>query len=79
MVWVMVDTCRPDLDASAMMLPDSSRTQTAGSKVTSGAPTARNTMISMTRMIRTDRSSVSFCALAWEFWLSTALGSWPVR
>ena len=56
-----------------------SSTQTAGSSVTSGAPTARNTMISMTRMIRTDRSSVSFWAWAWEFWLSTALGSCPVR
>ena len=56
-----------------------SSTQTAGSSVTSGAPTARNTMISMTRMIRTERSSVSFCAWAWEFWLSTALGSCPVR
>ncbi len=79
MVWVMVDTCRPALDASAMMAPDISSTQIAGSRVTSGAPTARNTMISMTRMTRTDRSSVSFCAWAWEFWLSTALGSCPVR
>ncbi len=79
MVWVMVDTCRPALDASAMMLPDISSTQMAGSRVTSGAATARNTMISMTRMIRTDRFAVSFCALACEFWLSTALGSCPVR
>jgi hypothetical protein len=51
----------------------------AGTRVTSGAATARNTMISMTRMIRTDRFWVSFCALACEFWLSTALGSCPVR
>ena len=79
MVSVIVDTWSPALDASAMMAPDISRTQIAGTRVTSGAPTARNTMISITRMIRTDRSSVSFCAWAWEFWLSTALGSCPVR
>ncbi len=79
MVWVMVDTCRPALEISAMMAPDISSTQIAGSRVTSGAATARNTMISMIRMISTDRSSVSFCACAWEFWLSTALGSCPVR
>ena len=79
MVSVMVNTWSPALDASAMIAPDMSSTQTAGSSVTSGAPTARNTMISMTRMIRTERSSVSFWAWAWEFWLSTALGSCPVR
>ena len=78
-VSVMVETCSPALDASAMMLPDISSTQMAGSRVISGAATARNTMISMTRMTSTDRSSVRCCAWAWEFWLSTALGSCPVR
>ncbi len=75
----MVDTCSPAVDASAMMRPDISSTQIAGSSVTSGAMAARNTMTSMTRMMRIDRSSVRCCALAWEFWLSTALGSCPVR
>jgi hypothetical protein len=54
-------------------------TSTAGPSVTSGASTARNTMISITRITRLDSCSVSLCALAWEFWLSTAVGSCPVR
>ena len=79
MVCVMVDTCRPTVDISAMTRPEISSTQIAGSSVTSGAMAARNTITSMTRMTRIDRFSVSFCALACEFWLSTALGSCPVR
>ena len=62
-----------------MRRPDIVSTRIAGSRFTSGASTARNTMISMTRMMRTVSSSVSFWACACEFWLSTALGSCPVR
>ena len=62
-----------------MTCSDVCNTSVAGPSVTSGASTARNTMISITKMTRLDRISVSLCALAWEFWLSTAVGNCPVR
>ena len=36
-------------------------------------------MISITKITTLDSTSVRFCALAWEFWLSTAVGNCPVR
>jgi hypothetical protein len=79
MIWVTVETWSPALEVSATSRPAICSTSTAGSRVTSGASAARNTSTSITRMTRLDSSWVRRSALAWEVWLSTALGSEPVK
>jgi hypothetical protein len=79
MIWVTVETWRPALEVSAISRPAICSTSTAGSRVTSGASTARNTSTSITRMTRLESSWVRRSALAWAVWLSTALGGEPVK
>jgi len=64
MIWVTVETWRPAWEVSAITLPAICSTSTAGTSVISGASTARNTRISITRITRLDSSSVRRCALA---------------
>jgi len=75
----MLDTCTPRWVAAAMTGLARKSTSAAGSRVTSGASRARKAKSSRTMMKRNERPWVLLREDVCCCWVSTTMGSSPVR
>ena len=72
---MITETCTPMWEAAAITGPASASTSPAGSRVTSGASSARKAKSSRTMMKRTESSWVAFWEWAEAVSLSVAIAS----